>query len=186
MTKEEVLREIEELARFHSVEVPMIYGDGTETTDKMVSLEELGRILAEIEISIGEKEHKNGTSHGYSIGECEDAIDRAKAQTEIMFSASRYSLAKERGGMGQVEWSDELIKVSEVIDILRALPSVTVRQTGHWVSDVIQGEIDGQIVKAFTCSECGAISVFRMSGGKIVNGDSCPSCRARMRGAKNV
>ena len=46
---------IKELAKFHSIEVPMVYGDGTETTDKMVSLEELGRILAEIEDAIGGK-----------------------------------------------------------------------------------------------------------------------------------
>ena len=51
---EEVAGEIKELARFHSIEVPMVYGDGTETTDKMVSLEELGRILAEIEDNIEE------------------------------------------------------------------------------------------------------------------------------------
>ena len=51
---EEVMGEIKELAKFHSIEVPMVYGDGTETTDKMVSLEELGRILAEIEDGIGE------------------------------------------------------------------------------------------------------------------------------------
>lgn len=50
---EEVMGEIKELAKFHSVEIPMVYGDGTETTDKMVSLEELGRILAEIEDAIG-------------------------------------------------------------------------------------------------------------------------------------
>ena len=50
----EVRSEIEKLTRFHSVEVPMVYGDGTETTDKMVSLEELGRILSEIEDAIGE------------------------------------------------------------------------------------------------------------------------------------
>ena len=52
---EEVRSEIEELARFHSTDVPMVYGDGEETVDKMVSLEELGRILAEIEDAIGEK-----------------------------------------------------------------------------------------------------------------------------------
>lgn len=50
----EVMDEIKELAKFHSVEVPMVYGDGTETTDKMVSLEELGLILCEIEDGIGE------------------------------------------------------------------------------------------------------------------------------------
>ena len=52
---EEVRSEIEELARFHSTDVPMVYGDGEETVDKMVSLEELGRILAEIEDAIGKK-----------------------------------------------------------------------------------------------------------------------------------
>lgn len=51
---EEVMGEIKELAKFHSIEVPMVYGDGEETVDKMVSLEELGRILAEIEDGIGE------------------------------------------------------------------------------------------------------------------------------------
>ena len=51
----EVRNEIEELAKFHSVEVPMVYGDGEETTDKMVSLEELGRILSVIEDDIGGK-----------------------------------------------------------------------------------------------------------------------------------
>lgn len=64
---------------------------------------------------------------------------------------------------------------------LRELPSVAIpSKTVHWISDAIQGEIDGQIVKAFTCSKCGAISVFRMAEGKIVNGDLCPSCGARM------
>ena len=53
-------------------------------------------------------------------------------------------------------------------------------KTGHWISDAIQGEIDGQIVKAFTCSKCGAISVFRMTDGKIVNGDLCPNCGAKL------
>ena len=50
---EEVMCEIKELAKLHSTDVPMVYGDGTETTDKMVSLEELGRILAEIKDAIG-------------------------------------------------------------------------------------------------------------------------------------
>ena len=53
-------------------------------------------------------------------------------------------------------------------------------KTGQWISDAIQGEIDGQIVKAFICSKCGAISVFRMTDGKIVNGNLCPNCGAKM------
>ena len=65
---------------------------------------------------------------------------------------------------------------------LSALPSVTPQEPrkGHWINDAIQGEIDGQIVKAFICSECGAISVFRITDGKIINGDLCPNCGAKM------
>ena len=54
-----------------------------------------------------------------------DCIDRAQAQTEIEMNASRYTIAKERGGIGQVEWSDQLIKVSDAVDIIRNLPAVT-------------------------------------------------------------
>lgn len=54
-----------------------------------------------------------------------DCISREQTQTEIEMNASRYTIAKERGGMGQVEWSDQLIKVSDAVDIIRNLPSVT-------------------------------------------------------------
>lgn len=65
---------------------------------------------------------------------------------------------------------------------LSLLPFVQPKQrTGHWIGDAIQGEIDGQIVKGFTCSKCGAISLFRMTGGKIVNGNLCPNCSAKMQ-----
>ena len=39
--------EIAKLAAFHSVKVPIQYGDGTAAVDRMVSLEELGAILSE-------------------------------------------------------------------------------------------------------------------------------------------
>lgn len=51
----EVKGEIKELAEFHSVEVPVVYGDGEESTDKMISLTELEQILSEIENAIGGK-----------------------------------------------------------------------------------------------------------------------------------
>lgn len=70
------------------------------------------QILANINILIGEEP-------------CEDAISRAEAQTEIEMNASRYTISKERGDMGQVEWSDQLIKVSDAVNIIRHLPSVT-------------------------------------------------------------
>lgn len=63
-----------------------------------------------------------------------DLIDRAKAQTEIEMNACRYTLAKESGGTGKVEWSDILIKVSDAIDIIRNLPPVTpTRKKGKWI-----------------------------------------------------
>ena len=51
---EEVMGKIKKLTKLHSIEVPMVYGDGKETVGKMVSLEELGLILCEIEDGIGE------------------------------------------------------------------------------------------------------------------------------------
>jgi len=43
-------------------------------------------------------------------------IDAIRAEIEQL--TSRYSISKERGGMGQVEWSDRLIKESDVLDII--------------------------------------------------------------------
>lgn len=43
--KEGMIDEIEELARFHAADVPVVHGDGTKSTDKMISMEELGKIL---------------------------------------------------------------------------------------------------------------------------------------------
>jgi hypothetical protein len=67
---------------------------------------------------------------------CGDTISRAEAQTAIEMSASRYTLAREHEGMGQVEWSDQLIKVSDAVDIIRNLSSVTPQpkpKVGHWI-----------------------------------------------------
>jgi hypothetical protein len=70
-------------------------------------------------------------------------------------------------------------EMDEVIDKIKKVITPQLK-TARWISDAIQGEIDGQIVKAFICSECGAISVFRITDGKIVNGDLCPNCGAKM------
>ena len=61
-----------------------------------------------------------------------DCIDRAQAQAEIEMNALRYTIAKERGGMGQVEWSDQLIKVSDAVNIIRKLPPVTPQEL-RWI-----------------------------------------------------
>ena len=54
---------------------------------------------------------KNGTPH-----EREKVLDKIRA--EIEQTTSRYSISRERGEMGQVEWSDNLIKESEVLKII--------------------------------------------------------------------
>lgn len=48
--------------------------------------------------------------------EQEPILDKIRAEIEQL--SSRYSIARESGGMGQVEWSDRLIKESEVMQVL--------------------------------------------------------------------
>ena len=48
--------------------------------------------------------------------EQEDIFDKIRAEIEQL--TSRYTISRERGGMGQVEWSDMLIKESEVLQII--------------------------------------------------------------------
>lgn len=45
---DKAIKEIMELADFHSVNVPVEYGDGTVSCEKMVPLSELNAILYEI------------------------------------------------------------------------------------------------------------------------------------------
>lgn len=55
-----------------------------------------------------------------SSGVCEHDKNKVldKIRAEIEQVTSRYSISRERGGMGKVEWSDNLIKESEVLKIL--------------------------------------------------------------------
>jgi len=85
---------------------------------------------------------QDGYNNGYAQGRFDyeqeqttlgvDAISRAEAQTEIEMNASRYTLAKERGGMGQVEW------------ILPPVTSQEPRIIGEWLrmSDLSEQEDD--------------------------------------------
>ena len=100
-----------------------------------------------------------------------DCIDRAKVQTEIEMNASRYTIAKERGGMGQVEWSDQLIKVSDAVDIIRHMPLVTPQEpkTGHW------GWLRCDM---YVCSECK--NVYTDLSGTKDGMNYCPNCGAKM------
>ena len=95
---------------------------------------------------------------------CEDCISRQEAINCATLNEFRY----------------------KIVEDIKTLPSVTPKEkTGRWISFGIQGEIDGQIVRAFTCSKCGAISIFRVSNGNIVNGDLCPNCGAKMQEVEN-
>ena len=42
-------------------------------------------------------------------------LDKIRAEIEQL--TSRYSISKERGSMGQIEWSDRLIKESDVLQV---------------------------------------------------------------------
>lgn len=52
---------------------------------------------------------------GYDKGKA-DILNKIRA--EILKTTSRYTISRERGAMGQVEWSDRLIKESEVLQII--------------------------------------------------------------------
>ena len=90
-------------------------------TEEVVLMEDVESIILEL---LNEPTTKN------DLGV--DAISRAQTQTEIEMNASRYTIAKERCGMSQVEWSDQLIKVSDAVDIIRNLPQVT-PQEPRWI-----------------------------------------------------
>ena len=50
------------------------------------------------------------------VTEADVVLDKIRAEIEQL--TSRYSISKERRGMGQVEWSDRLIKESNVLQII--------------------------------------------------------------------
>lgn len=61
----------------------------------------------------------------------DDSIGRAEAQTAIQFAARRYMVAHEAHGEGQVVWSDNLINVTDAMNVLRDLPSAQPEQ--RWI-----------------------------------------------------
>lgn len=125
---------------------------------------------------------KNSKKLEKDFGEL-DCISRAQTQTKIEMNASRYTIAKERGGMGQVEWSDQLIKVSDAVDIIRHLLPVTpIRPKGHWVhGKELSKEYRGRILVDVTyadwhCSNCNYV----IKGTVKPKWNYCPNCGAKM------
>ena len=51
-------------------------------------------------------------------GYVKNGIPLDKIRAEIEQLTSRYSISKERGGMGIVEWSDRLIEESDVLQVI--------------------------------------------------------------------
>lgn len=102
-----------------------------------------------------------------------DCIDRVQAQTKIVTSASKYTIAREHEGIGRVEWSDQLIKVSDAVDIIKHLPPVTPQspKIAHWIQ---KGKYHWE------CSRCGKTPLRgRLKDGYTLS-DWCPECGARM------
>lgn len=60
--------------------------------------------------------NKSCVSGGVCKHDKQKVLDKIRAEIEQI--TSRYSISRERGGMGRVEWSDNLIKESEVLKIL--------------------------------------------------------------------
>lgn len=61
--------------------------------------------------------------------------------TEFQLNAKRYSLAKESGGVGEVVWSDNLISITDAMDILRSLPPTCdkdYKAPGEYLKDRLQ------------------------------------------------
>lgn len=75
---------------------------------------------------------------------CEDAIDRAEAMTEIMMFA----------GNAKPDEEDIYIKVSDAVQLLRELPSVTPQQKrGRWIPYEVR--LPDRIILNYRCSVCG-------------------------------
>jgi NADH pyrophosphatase NudC (nudix superfamily) len=62
-------------------------------------------------------------------------------------------VAHEAHGEGQVVWSDNLINVTDAMNVLRDLPSAQPEhKTGRWIES---NPKDSKLCRLMTCSECG-------------------------------
>ena len=110
----------------------------------------------------GRKGHENGTSIGYSIGECKDykPCDDAISRAELIGLLK----SKIKTHRSTIEIADKLIPLIE------KLSSVTPsRRKGHWIKVEDNGKI------SYQCS-CGC--AYKQ------NFNFCPNCGADMRGAE--
>jgi len=120
--------------------------------------------------------------------QCKDAISREAAIKVIRQKTSRYTLAKENCGIGQVEWSDYLIKESDAIDGLNELPPVT-QKSGYWITKEAYSEDKAMgITEQIVCSNCDMQNSYFSEWDECKNpiaktfirSKFCPNCGARM------
>ena len=108
------------------------------------------------ECECGEKGHKNGTSIGYSIGECKDykPCEDTISRREVLRIASHATLS-----------------VNDVVSMIEKLPSVTPKQKmGRWIEHKHNGS------SHLECSEC-SVWFARIH---LVRNSYCPNCGTKM------
>lgn len=99
---------------------------------------------------------------------CEDAIDRAEAMTEIMMFAGNVKPDEE----------DVYLKVSDAVQLLRELPSVTPKpKMGRWI--YIQYDGNPRIGN-WKCSLCMRNVMFGQNQNDKPLYNYCPNCGAKM------
>lgn len=182
MTLDEAIKRFEEIAEeaqkvvdthyfSNTVSIDEIYCDDTEIIEEQLAgyqkaAEDYNQLAEWLKDYKRLLEQEPTTKNNLAV----DCIDRAQAQTEIQMNARRYSIAKEFGGAGQVEWSDYLISIKDALGILRNLPSVThttswipvserMPNPGEYNGDVdrhylVQNEYDDMLVARYTKKEC--------------------------------
>lgn len=74
------------------------------------------RLIDADELLKGKTDHEMISTHLIFNAPTVDVLNKIRDEIERL--TSRYSISKERGGMGQVEWSDRLIKESDVLQII--------------------------------------------------------------------
>ena len=82
----------------------------------------------------------------------DDLISRQAAQTELQLSARRYTVAHEAHGEGRVVWSEDLISVSDAMNVLRKLPSA---QPKRETTTLRIGRTRNNVTMWYECAECG-------------------------------
>ena len=97
----------------------------------------------------------------------DDLIGRAEAQTAIQFAARRYTVAHEAHGEGQVVWSDNLINVTDAMNVLRDLPSVQPERKDAIEKAVAVEAISDELLSRFDISATYAYDVAEAAVNRI-------------------